>query len=107
MATTKVNKSLVMKAAWEAVRNNKVASFAEALKKAWQAYKIKAQMMVGVAKFAFRKANGEVRKAVGTLSGNLFHYESKGTGRANHARTICYWDLEKRAFRSFNIETLI
>ena len=103
----KINKSQLMKAAWQLIRKHKVATFAEALRKAWQAYKLKAQMTLGVVKFAFRKTNGEIRNAVGTLAKNLYQYEPKGTGRASHPSTIAYWDLEKNSFRSFCIETLL
>ncbi len=105
--SVKVNKSQLMKAAWEIVRKHKVATFAEALRKAWQAYKLKAQMALGVVRFTFRKANGEIRKAVGTLAKNMFSYEQKGAGRASHPSTIAYWDLEKNAFRSFCADTLL
>ena len=105
--SVRINKSMVMKAAWETIRKHKASTFAEALRKAWQAYKLKAKMALGAVKFTFRKTNGEIRKAVGTLAKNLFQYEPKTTGRPSHPATICYWDLEKGAFRSFCIDSLL
>lgn len=105
--SAKINKSLVMKAAWELFRKNKVASLAEALHKAWKAYKLKAKMTGSVVKFIFRKTNGEIRNAVGTLAKNLFQYETKGARYALPAGTIRYWDLEKQAFRSFCVDSLL
>lgn len=70
--SVRINKSMVMKAAWETLRRHKAVSFSEALRKAWHAYKLKAQMALGVVRFVFRKTNGELRNAVGTLAKNLY-----------------------------------
>lgn len=105
--SVRINKSMVMKAAWETLRRHKTMSFSEALRKAWHAYKLKAQMALGVVRFVFRKTNGELRNAVGTLAKNLYQYEVKGTGHAAPACTIRYWDLEKNAFRSFCVDSLL
>ena len=96
-----------MKAAWEMLRKHRAASLREALHKAWKAYKLKAEMALGVVKFVFKKTNGEIRKAVGTLARNLYQYEAQGTRYALPAGTIRYWDLEKQAFRSFCADSLI
>lgn len=105
--SVKINKSMVMKAAWLLITKKQVASFAEALRKAWKAYRLKAQMALGVVKFSFVKANGEIRKAVGTLAKGLYQYENKGTGYASPASCIRYFDLERKAFRSFTVSSLI
>jgi len=106
-SNVRVSKSMVMKAAWAILRKKDVANIAEALRKAWQAMKIKAQMSVGVAEFTFRKANGEIRKAIGTLKGSAINYEYKGTDRKPCYSAVSYWDLEKEAFRSFSIASLL
>lgn len=105
--SVRINKSMVMKAAWMVLRKKEATSFAEALKKAWRAYKLKAQMALGVVSFTFRKTNGEIRKALGTLASNLYQYEYKGTGYSSPANCIRYWDVEKKAFRSFTAGSLI
>ena len=38
--SVRINKSMVMKAAWETLRRHKAVSFSEALRKAWHAYKL-------------------------------------------------------------------
>ncbi len=103
----RINKSMVMKAAWMVFAKKEAGSFAEALKKAWKAYKLKAKMALGVVSFSFKKTNGELRKAVGTLARNLYQYDYKGTGYASPANCIRYWDVEKKAFRSFTVSSLL
>lgn len=105
--SVKINKSMVMKAAWDVLRKHKATNLAEALRMAWKAYKLKAQLALGVVKFTFRKVNGEVRQAVGTLASNFFQYTPKGNGSSKTAGTICYFDLEKHAFRSFCVYSLL
>ena len=104
---TKISKSLVMKAAWSIVKKAEVQTISEALKLAWKAIKLKAAMAKGVMEFTFRKANGEIRKAIGTLQPEFINYESKGTTRQPCYSTVAYWDLERHAFRSFSIASLI
>lgn len=64
--SVRINKSMVMKAAWETLRRHKAVSFSEALRKAWHAYKLKAQMALGVVRFVFRKtmANSEMQSGL-------------------------------------------
>lgn len=111
MKTTKssvsVNKSQLMSAAHVMFRKGDFKTFGEALKQAWKAYKIKARMAVDVVEFTFKKANGEIRKAVGTLAKFMFTYENKGTTRKSSPSCIVYWDLEKNAFRSFTVGSLM
>ena len=96
-----------MKAAWSIVKKAEVQTISEALKLAWKAIKLKAAMAKGVMEFTFRKANGEIRKAIGTLQPEFINYESKGTTRQPCSSTVAYWDLERHAFRSFSIASLI
>ncbi len=103
----RVSKSMVMKAAWAILKKKDVGTIAEALRKAWQAMKIKAQMSVGVVEFTFRKANGEIRKAIGTLKGSAISYDYKGSERKPCYSAVAYWDIEKNAFRSFSIASLL
>lgn len=103
----RINKSMLMKAAWTVLRKKEAETISEALKKAWRAYKLKAKMSIGVVSFTFKKANGEIRKAVGTLASSLFNYEYKGTGNEGPTSCIRYWDVEKKAFRSFKVASLM
>ena len=102
----KVNKSKLFKVAHAIIRKGQAATLSDALKAAWKAVKIYTQML-GIVVFTFRKSNGEIRKAVGTLR-NL-NYQAKG-GTNAHSKNedvICYWDCKKNAFRSFKSISLI
>lgn len=103
----KINKSKLFKIAHAILRKAQVATWSEALKAAWKAVKVYTQMLVGNAEFSFRKVNGEIRKAIGTL--HDLDYTAKGTGTSSdkNADVICFWDVEKQAFRSFKSVTLI
>lgn len=60
----------------------------------------------GVVKFMFRKKDGTLRHAVGTVVHDMIKYEFKGTGKPSPS-VLNYWDMEKEAFRSFNIASYI
>lgn len=60
----------------------------------------------GVVQFSYRKADGTLRRARGTLAAGfdpLFDaYQAKGDGhRDDDALCFAYWDLDKHAFRAF------
>lgn len=94
-------KSQLMKSAW-AIRKQ-FKNFADALRAAWKAYKLKAQMKTNNVIFKFRKVDGSIREAVGTLN---VDYEAKGGATKNYG-VINYYDCESLGFRSFRIENLI
>lgn len=93
--------SKVMRMAWDL--RHLFSSFSEALKKAWAIVKLKRDMSNGEVRFKFRKVNGEIREAVGTLN---VEYERKGTGHATE-ETVSYWDVISNGFRSFKVTQLI
>lgn len=103
----KVNKSKLFKIAHTIIRKGQVATWSQALKAAWKAMKVYTMMLVGNVEFTFKKVNGEIRKAVGTL--HNVDYVSKGTGKDTEKNidVICFWDVEKQAFRSFKSVTLL
>ena len=96
-------KSLVFKTAWQIASN--FGTFAEALKHAWELIKLKFAMMKGVVEFSYRKVDGSIRTAVGTLRSPHANYEYKGKPSTN--KTLAYYDLEQGGFRCFKIENLI
>lgn len=103
-----IDKSKLFRIAHSILKRAQVNSFSEALRLAWKAIKIYAGMLVGEVSFTFRKANGEVREAVGTLCSIDYHPVGGGNNcKERPAETICFWDVEKHAFRSFNASTLI
>lgn len=65
---------------------------------------IKAELRNGINAFRFLKADGKTeRLAFGTLDSSLYDYQPKGSGRKGCPLTVSYWDLEKKAFRCFNL----
>lgn len=67
---------------------------------------LKDKMSKGVVEFKFKKVDGTVRVAHGTLNSKYFKVMPKGTGRASEA--VCpYWDMDKDAWRCFKIDSLV
>jgi hypothetical protein len=91
----------VMQYAWSV--KHLFTNFAEALRKAWAIVKLKRDMSHGEVRFKFRKVNGEIREAVGTLN---VEYERKGTWHGTE-ETVSYWDVISNGFRSFRVTQLI
>ena len=92
-----------------AIKNaNPALSFSESLKLAWKATKLKMLLRLGEVEFTFLKKNGEVRKAKGTTSPNLFEYTAKSTTPRPTPNTLVkFWDCEKSAFRCCKVENLL
>lgn len=78
--------------------------FSVCLTKAWALYRLIKAMKSGVVSFAYEKADGSLRKAKGTLKD--IQSFIKGAGKESF-KTVCYFDVEAGAFRSFRIENLI
>ena len=101
----KIDKSRLFRIAYAIYRKAETNTFGEALKSAWKAIKLQAEMTKGVVSFQYKKINGEVRNAVGTLKNITQHLRG---GKKNSAEDVmCYFDIEKKAFRSFVIVKLI
>jgi hypothetical protein len=79
-------------------------TFAKALAHAWRVIKLQARMLVGDVAFQYRKVDGSIREAVGTLD---FTYEAKGTGKAAPSDSIIYFDRGANGIRSFKISNLV
>ena len=56
----------------------------------------------GEVKFCYRKCNGEIREAVGTLKNMVVDKLTAFNGAAMY-----YFDIEKKGFRSFSVANLI
>lgn len=80
------------------------ATFGEALKQAWKIIKLEVRMMAGNVSFKFRKVDGSIREAVGTLT---VKYESKGNGKPMPVDSMMYYDTEANGFRSFKVFNLV
>lgn len=76
--------------------------------KAWQLYRLAKAMREGNKTFYYQKTDGTIRKAVGTLmnvpSGVTFN--GRRITKPSY-KTMTYYDVEKKGFRSFKVENLI
>src|SRR5690606_5509881 len=79
-------------------------SFAAALAHAWRVIKLQARMLLCDVAFQYRKVDGSIREAVGTLN---FSYETKGSGRTAPADSMVYFDRTANGIRSFKILNLV
>lgn len=96
----------IMQMAWQFVKRNGMI-LADALKKAWQVFKLKAQMMKGIVRFYFRKVDGTIREAYGTLRTDLMP-EIKGEDNRRKNDTVqTYFDTERQEFRCFKLANIV
>ena len=96
----------IMQMAWQFVKRNGM-TLAEGLKKAWQVFKLKAAMAKGIVRFYFRKVDGTIREAYGTLKAELMP-EVKGEDNRRKNDTVqVYFDSEKQEFRCFKLANIV
>ena len=96
----------IMQMAWQFVKRNGM-TLADALKKAWQVFKLKVQMMKGIVRFYFRKVDGTIREAYGTLRTDLMP-EIKGEDNRRKNDTVqTYFDTERQEFRCFKLANIV
>ena len=99
MSTTfKSQMKEVMQMAWSFVRKNGY-SMSEALKCAWANLKLKAALKVKIVEFYFKKTDGTLRQAFGTLMSDRVP-ETKGTKKKADNCQV-YFDTEKEEWRCF------
>lgn len=105
MSTQKRNQlSEIMNLAWQMVRRNGY-TMSEALKVAWTNIKLRALLHKKVVEFYFKKTDGTLRQAFGTLmSGRI--PETKGTKKTADNCQV-YFDTEKNEYRCFKKCNLI
>ena len=94
----------VMKLAWQFIRKNGF-TLSEALKTAWANFKLKKAMKKGIVRFYFRKVDGTIREAYGTLKESLL--PSTMSGRKHNPTVQVYYDTEKEGWRSYKIANLV
>lgn len=102
--TAKYNKANIMRMAWQFVKRNGF-SLAEALKTAWRNAKVKIAMYNGIVRFTFKKVDGSLREAFGTLKASLLP-PTQGNRRENPTLQT-YFDTEKGEYRCFKVANLI
>lgn len=96
--------SNIMRRAWHIARTTG-KTFAVALSRSWQLYRLIKQMRSSVVRFAYEKADGSLRRAVGTLRDTAALV--KGTGRPDDGQTVRYYDVEAAGWRSFKAENFV
>ena len=95
----------VFKLAWQFIKKNGY-NLSEALKCAWANIKLKTQMRTSIVKFYFKKVDGSLREAYGTLKENMMPSTSGTNRKANDSLQV-YFDTEKEEYRCFKKANLI
>jgi hypothetical protein len=90
----------LFKLAWQFVKRNGF-TFAEALKTAWLNMKIKTVMQLRIVKFYYRKVDGTLREAYGTLSESKVPATVGSDNRRKNDTVQVYFDTEKQEWRCF------
>lgn len=96
----------VMSLAWQMVKKNGF-SMSEALKTAWANLKLKSEMKKRIVKFYFKKVDGSVREAYGTLNEKLMPAITGNDKRAKNDTVQTYFDTERGEFRCFKKANLM
>lgn len=96
----------VMSLAWQFVKRNGF-NMSEALKVAWANLKLKSQMKGKIVKFYFKKVDGSVREAYGTLNEKLMPAITGTDKRAKNDTVQTYYDTERQEFRCYKKANLL
>ena len=81
--------------------------WSECLRKAWTIYRLAKQMRQGTVRFLYKKVDGSIREAYGTLH-NLPVGVTGGVKKTKPSyKTFAYFDTERNDFRCFKIENFI
>lgn len=87
-----------------AIKSN-FTSFAEALKFAWNVIKLQCRLLTeSVVNFTFKKVDGTIRDAVGTLETVPM---PKGGFKKSNFAILNYFDLQQQDWRCCKIENLL
>lgn len=107
MKTKKNFRVRVMKYAHQLFANG-TGLWSECVSKAWQLYKLAKQMREGVVRFLYRKTNGQLRMAFGTLRDMPSGVTLNGRRVTKPSyKTFAYYDTKRAGMRCFRVENLI
>ncbi len=95
----------VMSLAWQFVRRNGF-TMSEAMRVAWANMKLKAAMKNRIVKFYFKKVDGSIREAYGTLKESMMPATS-GDNRKKNDTIQVYYDTERQEYRCFKKANLV
>jgi len=96
----------IMSLAWQLVKRNGY-TMSEALKVAWANVKLRIAMKQKIVRFYFRKIDGSVREAWGTLSESIVPAINGGSGRKQNDTIQTYFDTEKMDWRCYKKANLL
>lgn len=97
----------IMRLAWQFVKRNGF-TLSEALKQAWQNFKLKAQLYKGIVKFYYHKVDGTLREAYGTLCPKYMPQQPDSNDRRLKNPTVqVYYDIEKQEFRCYKVANVV
>ncbi len=102
-ASIKNQLKTIMNLAWQFVKQNGF-TMSDALKCAWANIKLKACLASGIVCFTFRKVDGSLRQAFGTLANTP---ATANSGRKPNDKVQTYYDTEKQEWRCFKKCNLI
>jgi hypothetical protein len=83
-------------------------TFGTSLVKAWELYRLRKRMGNEIVEFVYKKSDGTIRIANGTL--NQYIAETKGTSTRKSYKqfnTMPYFDVEAKGWRAFKVSGLL
>lgn len=105
MKTRKYNLSELMRLAHQFIKKYGV-SLSEAMQIAWRNAKMQVRLKSAIVHFYFKKVDGTVREAWGTLAVGRIP-QTQESGRKKNENVQVYFDTEKEEWRSFKKINLI
>ena len=98
--------SEIMRSAWRFFRISG-ENFADCLRKSWANYKLVQKMQQGIVKFYFKKVDGSMREAYGSLSEKIAPKIQENDNRNKNENLQIYFDTECQNWRCFKKLNLI
>lgn len=98
--------SNIMRMAWRFYRTTRQA-FSECLKLAWRNIYLVRKMHTEVVRFYFRKVDGTLREAWGTLRSDIVPPVEGNDTRKKNDTVQVYYDTERQEWRCFKLLNLI
>lgn len=94
--------------AWAIKTESPNLTFGTALKKAWRIDSLRRKMQSGTVEFVYKKADGTIRIAQGTLQSDKATVKGGQTRKSyKQFNTMPYFDIEANGFRSFKVNSLL
>ncbi len=107
MKNISLNRSELRNLAWAIRQKNPGLSQSDAETAAEKVLRLFHALQQGLVRFTFRKQNGEIRQAVGTLRPDLFVQPPKSIEQTEYLTVLRYYDIEKDAIRSLRAERIL